>query len=131
MDLEWKVSTFDFEPTAAQMIVTDPVAYAIMGVKRGTLVAAVAVRIGVVFDGTGMSLVVGDDVAGGGDIDGFVAAADVTEGTLGLYDGYGAYFSGANGRLYTADDTIDITYTGAVDVTTGQAQIIVVYAEIE
>lgn len=126
MDLKWKTHEYTFKPTAYD---TGEVR-AIMGVKRGTLVKAVAVRIGEIFDG-GASILVGDDVAGGGDVDGFVAAGDVTEGTVGLYPGYGAYFSGRNGRLYTGDDTIDITYATGDTPTQGLATVYVVYAELE
>lgn len=127
MELKWKLHQYTFKPTS---YVTDEVR-AIMGVKRGTLVAAVAVRIGETFDGT-VSITIGDAA---GAADGFVAAADVTEGSLGLYAGYGTYFSGANGHLYTEDDTIDLTYNYTSEngdtTTQGLATVYVVYAEIE
>lgn len=135
MKLKWKLHTFNFEPTLAQLQTVGPTQYPVMGVKRGTWVRYVAVRIGVLFDGTTPTLEVGDD----DDVDGYVDAADVTIGTIGLYPGWGAadgFFRAANGKLYTEDDTIEISYTGVaedggLEVTQGQAIVYIVYAEIE
>lgn len=123
MELKWKLHQYTFKPTAYD---TGEVR-AIMGVKRGTLVKAVAVRIGELFDG-GAAITVGDAA---GAADGFVAAADVTEGTVGLYPGYGTYFSGANGHLYTEDDTIDLTYATGDTPTQGLATVYIIYCDLE
>lgn len=126
MESKVKRHVWNFEPTAAQLVDTDPATYVVMGVKRGTRILSAAVRIGVLFDGTGPTISVGDV-----DVDGLVDELDITMGTIGLYDGYGAYFSGANGRLYTEDDTVDLVYTGAADVTQGQAVVIITYIDEE
>lgn len=127
MELKLKKHIFNFDPTAAQLVVVGPTQFCAMGVKRGTWVLGVAVRVGVGFNGTGAVIIVGDDDA----TNGFVAAADVTEATPGLYDGYGTFFSTTNGKIYTTNDTIELSYTGAADATTGACSVIIVYAELE
>lgn len=122
-ELKVKTHTYTFVPAA---YATDEVRK-VMGVRRGTWVLGVAVRVGVLFNGV-VSITVGDAA---GAADGFVAAADVTEGSAGLYPGYGSYFSGANGKLYTGDDTIDLTYDYTSGTTQGECTVIITYAEIE
>jgi len=135
MELKWKIHKWDFNPTAAQLIETDPTAYCVMDVHRGTLIRQVALRIGVAFTpGKGETISIGDDTQ----VAGFMTAAEAAL-TVGLKNGAGIYLvtpdtgSGVstNGKLYTGDDTIDLTYTGAADVVAGQCTVIVVYAELE
>ena len=123
MELKWKLHQYTFKPVAYG----SGEVKAIMGVKRGTWVKAVAVRIGEAFNGTTPVISVGDDT---GDAGGFVAAGDVTEETPELYAGYGSYFSGSNGHLYTDDDTIDLTFT-VTGGSTGLATVYILYAETE
>lgn len=123
MELKWKLHQYTFKPAAYG----SGEVKAIMSVKRGTWVKAVAVRIGEAFNGTTPTITIGD-VAGAAN--GFVADADVTEETPALYPGYGTYFSATNGHLYTDDDTIDLTFavTGG---STGLATVYILYAETE
>lgn len=129
-DVKIKRHIYTFKPASY----TGDEVKAIMSVKRGTYVMGVSVRVGEVFNGdTDPKIDIGD-VAG--DTSGFVdstAVADVDVGTLGLYDGYGSYFATANGKLYTEDDTIDLTFTHAAtgSPTTGLATVYIVYCELE
>ncbi len=123
MELGFKLHQYTFKPAAY----ASGEVRAIMGVRRGTWVKAVAVRIGETFDG-GAAITIGDAA---GAADGFVAGGDVTEGSVGLYAGYGTYFSGANGHLYTTDDTVDLTYATGDTPTQGLATVYIIYAEVE
>lgn len=142
MELKWKLHQYTFVPTS---YVTDetghPGARKIMGVKRGTLVSHVAMRVGIQFDGT-VAITVGD----GGNASGFMTDANTdVDGSTGLKNGTGEYLitqdtgagtgPNANGKLYTEDDTIDLAYnytTEDGDTTTkGQVTVYIVYAEIE
>ena len=123
MNLKWKRHVYTFKPVDYAV---DEVK-AIMGVKRGTYVRAVICRIGELFNGT-VTLAIGD---GTGAADGFAATTDITQGTVGLYPGYGTYFSGANGYLYTDDDTIDLTYNYTSVTDQGLATIYIIHCDLE
>lgn len=125
--MELKKHIYNFNPTAAQLVVVGPTSFGIMGVKRGTRIKSVAVRVGVAFNGTGPTISIGDGT--GATI--FATAAQVACAATGLKDGYGTAFSGSNGKLYTGNDTVDLVYTGAADVTTGACSVIVTYTEEE
>ncbi len=121
MDIEMLLHEYTFKPVAYDASETR----AIMGVRRGTLVLGAAIRIGEAFDGTTPTIDVGDT-----DTDAFIDATDITIGTPALYPGYGAAFSAANGKLYTDDDTIDLTFVHATG-STGLATVYIVYCELE
>ncbi len=123
MKLKWKRHSYSFKPVAY----ASSEVRVIMGVKRGTFVRAVAVRIGEAFNGTTPTISVGDDT----DDEGFVAMADITIGTPELYAGYGVYFSGINGKIYTVDDTIDLDYIYNTGTTTGFCTVYILHAAIE
>lgn len=91
MKLKWKLHTYTFKPGA--YITTET--RAIMSVKRGTFVRAVAVRIGETFNGTTPTISVGD----GDDLEGYAAETDVGV-AAGLKAGNGVFFSAANGKLH-------------------------------
>jgi hypothetical protein len=60
--------------------------------------------------GTNSTMTLGD----GADVDGYVTTADLDleTGAVGdLFDGTGAYFNSAGGKLYTTKDTVDVVYT--------------------
>lgn len=123
MELEWKLHKYTFKPGAYNTSeVRD-----IMGVKRGTWVKAVAVRIGEAFNGTTPTISIGD----GDDDEGFAAITDITIATPELYPGYGVFFSASNGKLYTGDDTIELDYIYNTGTTTGLATVYILYAETE
>lgn len=124
--MEIKKLVYNFNPTAAQLIVAGPTTFHVMGAKRGTLIMDVAVRVGVAFNGTGPTVNIGD---GTGNV--FATTAQVIPAATGLKHGYGTAFSGSNGKLYTGPDTVDLFYGGAGDVTTGACSVIVTYAELE
>ena len=92
-----------------------PAAYAtnetfqMWNVEIGELVAACFARIEVAFDGTSPSASVGD----GDDVDRFMTTTNLGVATTGLKRGTGAGFTETLGYLYTAQDTIDITFTAA------------------
>jgi len=133
MELKWKLHKFTFKP--ADYTATEP--RAVMGVKRGTLVANVALRIGEQFNGVTDTIAIGD----GTDPNGFMTTAQAACTVAGLKNGAGEYLAtldsdaGGNtpgaGRLYTADDTIDLVFTAAGDGTTGLATVYIIYAETE
>lgn len=52
------------------------------------------------------------------DVDGFFTDAVLAAGTAGIKDSAGAFVATAGGKLYTADDTIDIVHTVTTDPTT-------------
>jgi len=131
MDLIWKLQTYDFVPTD---YTADKTAV-VMGVRRGTLVKGVALRVGEAFDGTGARIEIGD----GDDAAGFMTWSEANVGSTGLKNGGGAELitqpaiglGGVNGKLYTEYDTIDLTFTCGTTGTTGIATVYVVYALIE
>lgn len=122
-ELKVKTHTYTFKPTAYATTETR----AIMGVKRGTWVLGVSVRVGVAFDGTTPTVSIGDGT--GATI--FATTAQVDAENTGLKAGYGTAFSGSNGKLYTATDTVDLFYTYTALTTAGECTVIVVYADIE
>jgi hypothetical protein len=115
-----------FKPTAAQLIDTADVVYPMFPVKAGQLCARVDCRILVLFDGTTPVMLVGD----GDDPDGYMDAGDITEGTAGIYMGKAAFHNAQGGKLYTADDNVDLTFTGVAGATTGQALFSGVFARL-
>ena len=100
-----------------------PVTYAanetftMFNVAIGDLVLACFARVRTAFDGD-VAIAVGDD----GDVDRFMTTTNVGATSTGLKRGTGAGFTETLGYLYTAANTIDITYTsttgtvGALDV---------------
>jgi len=123
MELKWKLHTYTVKPAAyASSEVRD-----IMGVRRGTFVRAVAVRIGEAFNGTTPTISIGD----GDDDEGFVAMADITIASPALYPGNGVFFSASNGKLYTEDDVIELDYIYNTGTTTGLCTVYVLYCELE
>jgi hypothetical protein len=120
---ELKIHTYTFKPTSY----TEDETVAIMGVRRGTWVLGVFVRVGVAFTAGAPTISIGDGT--GAEI--FAAAADVACTVAGLKAGYGTAFSGANGKLYTTTDTVDLVYTHADTTVAGQCTAIIVYTEVE
>lgn len=126
MELKWKLHQYTFRYS---QYADSPVP--IMGVRRGTLVTHVAVRVAQTFNNT-TSITIGD----GDTADGF---GTVTHDSTRLENLAGVYFdqyldaagAGANGKLYTTDDTIDVTYTASDTPSQGLMTIYIVYAEIE
>ena len=78
-------------------------------VAAGDLVGACFARIRTAFDGTSPSASIGD----GDDVDRFMTTTNVGVATTGLKRGTGAGLTETLGYLYTAADTIDITFTAA------------------
>lgn len=73
---------------------------------------------------TNVTLTIGDS-----DVDGFYASADIAPGTvdttpLTLEDAAEAY---TGGKVYTADDTIDVVVGGAAPAISGQLELVVFY----
>ena len=108
-------------------------ATAIINVNANECIHEIFVRTRVVFNGAGTDaiLTIGDD----GDADRFVKDGDVDETTTGLYmaiGGAGSTYSLLGRHLYTAANTIDITFTANTSGTrtTGAFDIIVVYSKV-
>lgn len=134
-ELKLKFHTYTFVPTDYVADETRKV----MDIKRGTWVLGVVLRVGVQFN-QASTISIGDKVGGGhGDIDGFMTTAQAAiNAAAGLRDGYGAYFSASNGRLYSEVDTvtdsrntIDITYVHVDATTVGEVTVIITYVEVE
>lgn len=125
MELKVKVHTYTFKPAVYATTETRKV----MSVRRGTWIMDVAVRVGVAFNGTTPTISIGDGI--GTTI--FATITDVACAATGLKHGYGAAFSGMNGKLYTADapDTVDLFYTYTAGTTTGECTVIITYADLE
>lgn len=127
--LKVKRHTYTFVPTAYATTETRKV----MSVRRGTLILDVAVRVGVAFNGTTPTISIGD--AGGATI--FALTTDVDCANTGLKHGWGAAFSGANGKLYTETDiaagrnAVTLTYTYTAGTTAGECTVIITYIDIE
>ena len=122
MKLKWKLHQYTFKPGAYVTTETR----AIMGVKRGTHVRAVIVRIGETFNGTTPTISVGD----GDGLEGYATQDDL--GTAaGLKAGNGLFFSAANGKIYTGDDTVDLRYIYNTGTTEGLATVYILYTELE
>ena len=137
MEIPLKVHTYTFKPTAYNTDEKGATARKVMSVRRGTWILAVALRVGVLFNGT-VTIDIGDKVVDArGDIDGFMTNAQAAIGTAGLKAGYGAYFTSGKSRLYTDVDmvdgrnTIDITYDYTADTIQGECTVIIVYADLE
>lgn len=137
MELKWKLHQYTFKPADYTVDETGhPGARKVMDVHRGTLVAFVAMRVGLAFNGT-QTISIGD----GDEAEGFLTIAEAATilGAGGLVNGAGIHLvtpdtgSGvsANGKLYTEDDTIDLAYDYTSDTTQGLATVYIVYAEIE
>lgn len=124
MELKWKLHqcNIKWRGTTGTRIIMD--------VHRGTLVKAIAVRVGEVFNGIS-ALTIGDS-------DDATKFGSVTYGSLQLENLTGEYLctdydSGpnANGKLYTEDNSIRATMTVSDTPSTGEAIVYVIYAEIE
>lgn len=108
--------------------VTAQTTYPIFNVKAGMLVLNVLANVNTAFT-TSVTLNIGD----GTDTDGFLATAKiapqsaVTSGIL-KTTSVATAEAFAGGRLYTADDTIDVVVAGATPVA-GQMDVYVVYVD--
>ena len=118
---------FIFKPTAAQLIDTNPVVYPMFNIPAGTRVIQVDEYITTGFDGTAPEITVGDGV----DPDGFITAAGHAEANAGINAGTGAYHAAnAFGKLYTAADTVDITFTGSANATVGASRYVAMLCRV-
>ena len=81
----------------------------IIAVAAGDLVLACFARVRVAFDGTSPDISIGD----GSSVNRFMTTTNVGVTATGLKRGTGAGFTETLGYLYTAADTIDITFTAA------------------
>lgn len=77
---------------------------ALFNVEAGVRVISASMRILVAAAGGSVAYGVGD----GTDVDGYITDADMAETAAGLKNGTGAFLVTAGGKLYTADDTIDL-----------------------
>lgn len=117
---------YDFTPTTAQLADTNPVAYPMFTVPAGWRVVQCDIRILVPFAAGAPTISVGDD----GTADGFIEAADITIGTAGIYPGKAAFNDNQFGKLYTADNTVDLTYTGDALTTAGAAKVMALLVKV-
>ena len=103
-----------------------------LAVPAGFMVHDVHTRVITAFT-TSVTLTIGDDVAGGGDVDGYMTSAIIapqTAVTTGIYkgmvdEGSTAY---AGGHAYLAADTIDFVVGGAT-AAAGLLEVVIVYSE--
>lgn len=103
-DAEVRVLKDTFSPTAAGVAQTT----ALFTVHKGERVVWASARKDTLAAGsTTSTLSLGD----GADVDGYIAVTDTETGSVGtLVPGEGAYLATSGGKLYLADDTIDIDY---------------------
>lgn len=113
-------------------------------VKAGQVVDTVGVKLITAFDDSGSGDELDVSVGDGSDADGYITNADIhTDQTEITYvANTGAYVvggSGARGKLYTADDTIDIVFTPNVstgtdyslsELTAGELEVKVFYKDL-
>lgn len=107
--LHTRVLERDFQPTAIGSTQTK----ALFAVKAGErcIAASLKILIGSQVGTATSTYKVGD----GATTDGYMAAEGTVQVAGVLIDGgAGAFFASTGGKLYTADDTIDIVYTFAV-----------------
>ena len=119
--------TVSFTPANHQTTATT----ALFNMAAGELVVAAFVRITTAFDGGSSDAAL--DLGDGNSTNGFIANADITETTAGIYQGSGARLADDWGFLYTADDTIDVVFTRdtGADGTVGSADFIIYYVQVE
>jgi len=87
-----------------------PVAGDVEKIPAGMVVTSAEVIVETALAGT-TAVLVGDD----DDADGFVAAADVTEGTIGVYNGAGAYLASGAKKYYGAEGKeVKLAVTGTL-----------------
>ena len=110
-----QVVTCVWKPEGAELTTVGPTVYPMFAVKAGDRVLQVDARVRVGHDGAGVAMLVGD----GDDDDGFMDAGDITEATPALYAGNAAN-TATMGKLYLADDNVDLKYTGNAGSTVGQ-----------
>lgn len=79
----------------------------VLTLDAGTVVEKISVVVTTELAGT-TAVLVGDAT----DPDGFVAAADVTEGTVGAYVGAGAYLASGAIKYYAQDTELAFDFTG-------------------
>ena len=110
-----------WKPEGTELTTVGPTVYPLCAVKAGDRVLNVAVRIRTAFDGGAVF-----DVGDGDNADGYIPTASITEGTAGLYNSTtGALLATAQGKLYLADDNIDLSHTGNAGSTAGEALIVI------
>jgi hypothetical protein len=95
-----------FQPTAVGSDQTK----ALFQVRKGERVIAASARALIAAAAsTDTTMTLGD----GADPDGYIAAIDLEATTAGtLVGGAGALLNQSGGKLYTADDTVDVVYAG-------------------
>lgn len=109
-----------FTPTASQLTTVGPTTFNMFKVPAGYRVLHCDLYITTAFSGGTPTITVGD----GDDDDGFIDTGDVTMGSAGIYAGKAANFNAQPGKLYTADDTVDLFYTGHASTTAGAAKVV-------
>lgn len=80
----------------------------IFAVAKGERVLAAGCRITTAWAGGSTATITLGDTT---DPDGLLPTADVTETTAGVYDSATGALLAGNGKLYAADDTVDVVYT--------------------
>lgn len=108
-------------PSDAILVDTNETEYDVIAVPAGWRVLSVDARV-MVANHASTVVKIGDDA----DDDGWMAAGGVTEETTGMYYGNGAFHAADRlGKLYTADDTIHIKYTGHASAVSGAKLVVV------
>jgi hypothetical protein len=110
---QFEIVTAIWAPTVTERTTVGPTVYPIFAVKAGDRVIALDARVREAFDGT-QDFTVGD----GDDADGYLDAGDTNPAVAALYEGNAAN-QAKGGKLYLADDNVDMTFTGDAAGTTG------------
>ena len=99
----WTPATLDTTETTA-----------LFTVEAGVRVRSMSARVEIAEAGGAATQTIGD----GDDVDGYFTDAQLVGGTVGLKDAGGAYTNQSGGKLYLADDTIDVVHTVSMTITT-------------
>ncbi len=91
-----------------------------------SLVLEVILHITTAFNGTGATIDIGDS----GDIDRFIANADVAEGSVGFVRSSKTSAAGAHGHLYSTATTVQAAVNAGTGGTQGAATVYVLYAKV-
>jgi hypothetical protein len=104
---EVEIREMTFQPTAVGSDQTK----ALFNIKKGERVLAASARASIAAaSSTDTSMILGD----GTDTNGYIEAIDLETTAAGtLVNGAGTLLAFSGGKLYTADDTVDVIYAGS------------------
>jgi hypothetical protein len=101
-----------------------PTAYELFNIPPDTFIVDVILEVTAVYNGSSAAMTVGD----GGDPDRYIDDTIAALATAGFKSAKGDLNPGSGGHLYTAVDTLDLTWThGATGASTGACKVHIFY----